>query len=156
MLETPQIIRSEPQRTAVIRLTIPRDEIQAVMGPGIEELVSTVSDQGIGPGGAVFSHHLRMDPDVFDFEIGVPVTGVVKPEGRVEAGELTARTVARTVYQGPYEGLADAWGEFDAWITKNGHEPGPDLWEVYVTGPQTTPDPAGWRTELNRPLKSQG
>jgi len=27
-----------------------------------------------------------------------------------------------------------------------------DLWEVYVAGPESGPDPATWRTELNRPL----
>lgn len=153
MLDTPRITQTEAQRAAVIRMTIPRDEIRNVMGPGMDELVTTVAAQGIGPAGAVFSHHLRMDPEVFDFEIGVPVTGDVTPSGRVEAGELPAATVARTVYHGSYEGLGDAWGEFDAWLSDNGHEPAPDLWEIYVTGPETTQDPTGWRTELNRPLR---
>jgi len=65
---------------------------------------------------------------------------------------LPATTVARTVFQGPYEGLGAAWGEFDAWIVANGHTPGPDLWECYVAGPESSSDPASWRTELNRPL----
>jgi effector-binding domain-containing protein len=60
--------------------------------------------------------------------------------------------VARVVYRGPYEGLGAAWGEFDAWIAANGHKPGTDLWECYVAGPESSPDPAAWRTELNRPL----
>ena len=60
--------------------------------------------------------------------------------------------MARTVFQGPYEGLGAAWGEFDAWIVANGHTPGPDLWECYVAGPESSSDPASWRTELNGPL----
>jgi effector-binding domain-containing protein len=60
--------------------------------------------------------------------------------------------VARTVYHGPYEGLGDAWGEFMEWIEANGHTPAPDLWECYTAGPESNPDPAAWRTELNRPL----
>ena len=52
---------------------------------------------------------LRMDPDTFDFEVGVPVAA-------------------------------------------GGHTPAPDLWECYVAGPESGPDPAAWRTELNRPL----
>jgi effector-binding domain-containing protein len=58
----------------------------------------------------------------------------------------------RTVYHGGYEGLPSAWAEFDAWIASEGLAIGPDLWEVYVTGPESGPDPAIWRTELNRPL----
>jgi effector-binding domain-containing protein len=152
MIETPQITQTEAQLTAVIRLTIPREEIQEVMGPGITELMAAVSDQGIGPAGPLFSHHLRMAPDIFDFEIGVPVTEPVDPVGRVQASELPAATVAQTVYQGPYESLGEAWGELDAWIKAEGHTPAADLWECYVVGPESTPDPAGYRTELNRPL----
>jgi effector-binding domain-containing protein len=122
------------------------------MGPGIRELMAAVAAQGITPTGSWFTHHLRMDPGIFDFEIGVPVPGPVSPAGRVQAGRLPAAKVARTVYHGPYEGLAAAWGEFDAWLKAEGHTPGPSLWECYVAGPESNPDPATWRTELNRPL----
>jgi len=45
-----------------------------------------------------------------------------------------------------------AWGEFGEWIKTNGHTPAENLWEIYATGPESGPDPSGWRTELNRPL----
>jgi effector-binding domain-containing protein len=152
MLDAPQITQTAAQRTAVIRLTIPREEIRNVMGPGISELMATVAAQGVAPAGPWFSHHLRMDPEVFDFEIGVPVTAPVAPAGRVAPGELPAARVARTVYHGPYEGLPDAWGEFMAWIEAEGLEPAAGLWEVYAVGPESSSEPADWRTELNRPL----
>ncbi len=152
MIETPQITQTGRQLTAAIHLTVPRAEIQHVMGPGITEVLAAVADQGIGPAGPWLTHHLRMDPEVFDFEICVPVTAPVAPTGRVQPGELPAATVVRTMYHGPYEGLGDAWGEFHAWITANGHTPRPDLWEVYAVGPESSPDPADWRTELNQPL----
>src|SRR5580765_6261681 len=100
MLDTPQITQTNAQLTAIIRLTIPREEIRNVMGPGIGELMAAVAAQGIGPAGPVFSHHLRMDPDIFDFEVGVPVTKLITPVGRVQPGQLPATTVARTVYHG--------------------------------------------------------
>lgn len=152
MLDTPQITRTTAQLTATIRLTVPRAEIQNVMGPGIGELMAAVAAQGIASSGPWFTHHLRMDPDIFDFEICLPVTAPVAATGRVQPSQLPATTVARTVYHGPYEGLGDAWDEFCGWITANGHTSGPDLWECYVAGPESNPDPALWRTELNRPL----
>ena len=72
MLDTPQITQAAAQLTAIIRLTIPREEIRKVMGPGISELMATVAAQGIAPAGPWFTHHLRIDPAIFDFEIGVP------------------------------------------------------------------------------------
>jgi effector-binding domain-containing protein len=152
VLDTPQITSIAEQLTAVIRLTIPRAEIRTVMGPGIGELMAAVAAQGIATAGPWFTHHLRMDPHTFDFEIGVPVMAPVVAAGRVKAGQLPATKVARTVFHGAYEGLPAAWGEFDAWIAAKGHTRGVDLWECYVAGPESNPDPATWRTELNRPL----
>jgi effector-binding domain-containing protein len=152
MLDKPQIAKTAVRPAAVIRLTIPRADIQKVMGPGYGELMAAVTAQGVAPAGPWFTHHLRMDPEVFDFEIGVPVTAPIRAAGRVQPGQLPAATVAKTVYHGPYEGLGPAWHEFDQWIATEGHTPATDLWEVYVAGPESGPDPQTWRTELNRPL----
>jgi effector-binding domain-containing protein len=154
MLSAPQIVQTAAQTAAVIHLTIPRGEMMKMFGPAVGELMAALAAQGVEPVGAVLAHHLKMSPDVFDFELGVQVPTPVKATGRVKPGELPAAKVARTVYSGPYEGLPTAWGEFDKWIKANGHEQAADLWELYSVGPQTTPDPAGWRTELNRPLKN--
>jgi hypothetical protein len=78
MIDAPQITQATAQHTAVIRFTIPRAEIQAVMGPGHAELMAAIAAQGVAPA--------------------------------------------------------------------------PDLWECYVAGPESGPDPTTWSTELNRPL----
>lgn len=153
MIDEPKLVQTDSQKAAVIHVTIPRDRIQEAMGSGINELMTTLKEQGITPAGPWFSHHLRMHPAVFDFEIGVPVAADVKPSGRVKPGELPATKVARTTYRGGYDGLGSAWGEFDAWLRKNGHDPAGDLWEVYTAGPETGNDSGLYRTELNRPLK---
>ena len=152
MIDTPLITKTAAWQTAIIHLTIPRSEMRTVMGPGIGEILAAVKAQGIGLGGPWFTHHLNMDPATFDFEICVPVTAPVAAVGRVRPGQWPATKVARTVYRGPFEGLGAAWGELDAWIKVNGHTPGTDLYECYVAGPESSPDPANWRTELNRPL----
>ena len=153
MIETPVVTQSAEQTTAIIRLTVPRAQIRTVMGPGLGELMAAIAAQGVAPAGPWFTHHLRMDPDVFDFEISVPVEKPIVAAGRVVPSRLPAATVARTIFHGSYEGLAAAWGEFDAWIAAKGFTTGPDLWECYVAGPESNPDPAAWRTQLNRPLK---
>lgn len=152
MIEPPQVVQAEAQPAAVIRLTIPRDEMQHVMGPGLAEVFAAVQAQGAEPAGPWFTHHLQMDPETFDFEIGVPVKTPVVAAGRVQPGGLPGARVARTVYQGGPEGLGEAWGEFGAWIDAAGHTAAPDLWEQYIVGPESGPDPANWRTVLNRPL----
>jgi effector-binding domain-containing protein len=152
MIEAPKIVQSEAQQAAVIHVTIPREEIQQVMGPGLTEVMGAIAEQGIEQAGPWYSHHFRMDPATFDFEIGVPVRAPVAAAGRVRPGELPAAKVARTVYHGSYEGLGEAWGEFDAWLQEQGLKTAPNLWERYLSGPETSDDPATFRTELNRPI----
>jgi effector-binding domain-containing protein len=153
MIDTPQITTTAVQLTAMIQLTIPRSEIQKVMGPGLQEIQAALDAQGIKATGPWFTHHLRMDPKVFDFEICMPVAAPVKATGRVKPGRAPAITVARTVYHGGYEGLASAWGELGEWVKAQGLSPADDLWERSLAGPESDPDPAKWRTELSRPLR---
>jgi len=152
MIDTPHIMQTTAQLAAVIHVTIPRTEIQSAMGAGITEVMAVVRAQGIGPAGPWFTHHLAMNPATFDVEICVPVTAPVTPVGRVKPGTFDAVKAAITTYQGGYEGLGGAWGEFKAWIAANGHAMHPDLYECYAVGPESSPNPAQWRTELRQPL----
>ncbi len=152
MIEPPRITHSTAKFAAVIHLDIPRSEMMQAFGPAAEELLAALAVQGIKPNGSAFAHHLQMTPERFDFELGFLVSTPVKAAGRVKPGALRAAKVARTVYHGGYEDLPDAWGEFMGWIEANGHTPATDLWEWYVVGPHLSPNPADWRTELNRPV----
>jgi uncharacterized protein YndB with AHSA1/START domain/effector-binding domain-containing protein len=154
LIDEPSTSEMPAIQAAAIHLTIPRDQIQQVMGPGIGEVMEAVQAQGVGPAGPWFTHHLKMEPGTFDFEICVPVSAPVKPVGRVEPREFPARQIAQTTYRGPYDELGPAWGELDEWMKAQGHSPAPDLFEVYVAGPESGPDSANWRTELRRPLRT--
>ncbi|MEP6716196.1 MAG: SRPBCC domain-containing protein [Terriglobia bacterium] len=152
MIDKPWITETTAQSAAAIHLTIPRSAIRSAMGPALAELAAAVRTQGVEPTGPWFTHHLKMDPGQFDFEVCLPVPAPVKPTGRVVSRDLPAVRVARTIYHGPYEGLGAAWGEFTEWIVANGHVPGPDLYETYVVGHDTSSNPADWRTEFSKPI----
>jgi len=153
VIDTPTIGSAAAQPAAVIRMTIPRDQIQEAMGPAFGELFAALGAQGIAPAGPAFSHHLRMVPDLWDFELGVPVATPIAPAGRVMAGEQPgAPRVARTLYHGGYDGLGEGWGAFDAWLAAEGLETAENLWERYLVGPEAGDDEAAYRTELVRPL----
>jgi effector-binding domain-containing protein len=152
MIETPQIVDTPAQVVAIVHIETPRSKIQHVMGPGIGEAMAAAKAQGIGPTGPWFAHHLKMTPEEFNFDICVPVSAPATAVGRVAPGQRPAIKVVRTVYHGPYEGLGGAWGELTAWVEANGYKTAGDLYECYLVGPESTPDPAQWRTELSRPV----
>jgi uncharacterized protein YndB with AHSA1/START domain/effector-binding domain-containing protein len=153
ILDEPHVVQTAAQDVALLRVTIPRSEIQKVMGPGLQEVMAAVAAEGAAVTGPWFTHHLKMDPAVFDFEIGVPVGTPISPAGRVKPGTWPATLMARTVHKGGFEGLAAGWGRFDAWIKAEAIAPAGDLWERYLRGPESGLDAADYRTELNRPLK---
>jgi len=148
----PEITNTKSLDAAVIHLVIPRDRIQSEMPQAIQEILAAPKSQGVQPVGPLFAHHLTTSNTQFDFEVGFPVNSAISPAGRVKAGELPGARVAKSVCEGGYEGLFAAWSAFDQWVTSGKLVGRGDLWEVYVTGPESSPDPSTWRTELYRPL----
>ena len=153
MLETPTIVQTTDQLTAVIRLTIPHSSMRQEMGPAITEVSEVVKAQGIGPAGPWLSHYLSISPDQFDVEVAVPVLAPVVATGRVQPARLPAARAARATFHGDYAGLGAAWAEFRAWVEANGQVPGVDCWEVYRVGPERSGNSEDWRTDLYQPLR---
>jgi effector-binding domain-containing protein len=159
MIETPRIVETEEMRAAVIHLTVPRSELPKVVPAAIDELVQVITGQGQSPQGPLFMHHVSMSDEAFDVEVGFPVETAIAPAGRVRPGKIPAAKVARTIYQGPYEGLYGAWDAFgkrlesDGVMERSRLRHAEALWERYLVGPETTSDPSRWRTELNLPLR---
>lgn len=152
-IEMPVVVALPAQPVAMIPVRVVRTKIKEVMGPGIAELYGTLASQAIAPAGPWFTHHKRITPNEFDFEICIPVSQPVKPSGPVVLGERRACRAVQTTYRGPYEGLGPAWGAFMRWIEGSGLHAASDLYEVYAADPETSPSPEDWRTVLIRPLE---
>lgn len=149
MITTPEVITTTEVATAAIPLVIPGRDMPKYMDPAIQEVIKAITGQGIAITGPMFSYHHRRPGDTFDFEIGFPVSQAIRPEGRVINSRLPAVKVVRSVYQGPYEGLAQAWPALQDWVRKNGHGETGKFWESYLNNPDEVQDPSEYRTELN-------
>ena len=56
-LDEPRVLDLPTRLLARISLTVPRSEIQEVMGSGLQELMGSLAKQGITPAGPWFTHH---------------------------------------------------------------------------------------------------
>lgn len=149
MITPPEVITRQELATAAIRLTIPCQDMGTHMDPAIQEIIKAITGQGIAITGPMFSYHHRRPSDTFDFEIGFPVAQAIRPEGRVINSKLPAVKVVRSVYQGPYDGLAQAWAAVQDWVREKGHGETGKFWESYLNNPDEVKDPKDYRTELN-------
>jgi effector-binding domain-containing protein len=145
-------LRRRRKKIAFIAITVARSRVREVMHPGLMELRAAVSAQNVDVTGPWFTHHLRAPGESFDFEICLPVAAPVAPSGRMQFREWPGMAVAQTCYHGGFEGLGAAWGSFMKQAAAASHATSEDFWERYLVGPETSPDAAAWRTELNRRL----
>lgn len=152
MIDTPEFKETDPVKVATIALQIPKEEMHEHFPPAVHEILEATKAQDIDVVGPVVAHHFSVQRDIFDFEICVPVARPVEATGRVQPSTLPATKVVRTFYHGPYDGLPDAWAQFQEWLDEQDLSLGPDAYERYVDGPHNESDPEDWRTELARAL----
>lgn len=148
-MESPEIISCEARPTAVVRGTVPMDQIRSFYDRSFTLVAQALTRQGVPPGDA-FGHYLSPPSDTLTLEVGYTVPAPLEAGGEDEvvAAELPSGRAAFVAHVGPYDDLGAAWGRLGAWIGQQGLTPGPDLWEVYVTEPTPETDPATLRTDL--------
>ena len=149
MISPPEVVTTQEVPTATIHLVIPGRDMPKYMDPAIQEIIQVLADQGMRPVGPMFSYHHRRPSDTFEFEIGFPVERAITEAGRVKNGKLPAERVVRTVYQGPYEGLSQAWPALQEWVREQKLPETGRFFECYLNNPDEVKDPKDYRTELN-------
>src|SRR3977135_77686 len=91
-IDPPHVTQTAGLLTAFVHVTVPREDVRKVIGPGLGEVKAAIAAQGIAATGPWFTHHLRMEPGIFDFEICVPVGSPIDPVGRVKEGQGPVQT----------------------------------------------------------------
>lgn len=145
----PTLVDRTETTTAVIHGVVPMSEIAGFFDRSFSELPKVLAEQGITPTGPAFARYAGPPGETVDLEVGFPTSDPVSPSGDVHASSLPAGRAAQVVHAGGFDRLGETWGRLGAWIAEQGLEPGPDLWEVYVTEPSPDMDPADLRTELS-------
>ena len=126
----------------------------ASLGAEITKAVSSlISSDEFAVAGAPFARYQTRTDKLIVVEIGVPVR---KTPATLTNGEraivLPAGPAAELTVTGRHEDLPKAHAELDAWLAKEKRKPAGARWEVYLTNPVTTPDPAAQQTKIIVPL----
>jgi effector-binding domain-containing protein len=153
MPHRPEIVAAAPFEVACIPFTIDPAEMRNVMRPALTELHDALAKQHIAVHSPWLTHHWRRPDPSFNFDICLPIGRRIASVGRVRPGVIAAHRIIRTDYFGDYSGLPLAWGAFIDEIKHGGHAIRQDFWEIYIVGPDASPDPTQWRTQLVCPLE---
>lgn len=143
----------EPQLTLVIRKKTQTSQIAAALGECLPAVWAYAQQRGIALAGPPFTRYLEVGLGAVTIEAGLPIAAPAQGEGNIVASELPGGDVAVAVHVGPYDRLAETHGVVTKWLDEHQLGTRGAPWEVYVTDPGTTPNPAEWKTDVIYPIK---
>ncbi len=152
-----------PATTIAVRLETTADQLSSVFDVELPRVGARVAEAGAAMAGPPFARYHHFGPDRVDVEVGIPIdavpagleTAASTPDRRIGVSSLPGGTAAVAIHHGHYDSLVTTYDGLAAWIASekpDGMVAGDGPWEVYLTDPGQTPDPAAWLTEVVWPL----
>jgi AraC family transcriptional regulator len=141
----------EPRPTLVMRRKTSEADIAKTLGEILPTVWAFAQQRGIALAGPPFTRYVEMGRGLMTVEAGLPIATPARGEGDIVTGELPGGTAAVAMHVGPYDTLATTHAAIERWLDDNKQSAGAP-WEVYITDPATTPNPAEWQTEVIYPL----
>ncbi|WP_446223949.1 MerR family transcriptional regulator [Nocardia sp. IBHARD005] len=150
--------RTEPAFTALTFTDqVERTAIADWCGIAFEQLYTTLIESGIAPGGvagATYSNEFFTDDNgaVTAF-VPLPPGAEFVPTGGFAVVEFPGRHFAVAVHDGPFEDFDRTYGALGSHVAEHGAAlPDEPVRERYLVGPDTTDNPADYRTEVCWPI----
>lgn len=153
---TPIELRFVPVQTLVSeRLSVAPAALGTAIGGAIGATRALLARHGARPIGMPITiyHAIAPEDDLLPIEVGWPVAVPLPAEGGIGRGTLGGVTVARTVYRGPYDTIAEAFAAVAGWIQQHGYETAGAPWETYLTSPDEGTAPAATLTDICWPIR---
>lgn len=135
-----------------------QNELDEKTKPMMTQVMDFVTKNNLNQAGKPFTLYNQFDNanNTVIFSTGVPVKEkVITPEGSpVVCGFMDRVAAVKISLKGNYEHLPEAYKKGNEYIDKNGLQIAPDgnMFEVYITDPEETPNPANWLTEVYIPI----
>lgn len=142
-----------------IRRNLRQREIGQELPPLIGRVFAWLASQNIEPTGApFFRYHVVADEDHLNVEVAVPIDASVdlSKGGEIQPGILPSGDYLVFLHIGSYDKLQAVTRKLKEWASLEGVSlcQRPDgTWgariETYLSGPEESPDPANWKTEIS-------
>lgn len=146
-----EVVHEPARELAVQRFEVDLARMGEQMGPAFEHVASYLVRRGVATAGSVLAHYTVRE-DGMEAAAGFEVTDTFEGGDGVEWFVLPEVDAVTTVHVGPYEKLSEAYADVRAHATSIGRAlDESQMWEEYLTGPETPPDQA--RTRVVWPLR---
>lgn len=144
------------QPVAAVRSRVRMDELPDAFSSAFHRVFAALAEAGIRASGAPYARYRGMPTDTVDVEIGFPVESPFPGSGDVIGETLPAGRAVEALHSGDYDSLRGTYEEVERWMRAHDVIPSDQMWEVYLSGPESDPDPATWRTRIVWPVTGPG
>lgn len=148
----------EAETVAYMAMTGPYDQIPQ----GYGALYGWVAQHGLQPTGPPEAVYLTPpegdDSGLAKWELWAPVaeTGDIDAnDAGIGVKHVPDRTVASTMYRGPYDGIEETYRSLGQWLSGQGYSLAGPVEEVYLSDPTDTPVEESL-TEIRMPVMAAG
>ena len=141
-------------QAAAITSTVEFGDLAAWYRGAIGEIVATLLAQRIaacGPPGGVYANELFTE-ERGDSTIFLPVSGEVRPVGRVGQISVPGVELAVIIHSGSYADLDRSYGTLAVYVREHALAVDDVIREYYLVGPHDTDDESMWKTEIGWPI----
>ncbi|RYV51724.1 AraC family transcriptional regulator [Pengzhenrongella frigida] len=121
------------------------DALSDFFGRAFEAVAAELARQGAAPAGPPIALYRGPVTDTVDVVAGFPVGRPLTPSSGLVAETLPSGSIVEAIHTGSYEDLS-------AWFREQGLTPSDEMWEEYLVGPDSEPDPSRWQTRIVYPV----
>jgi effector-binding domain-containing protein len=141
----PHVVTLNPQGCAVVRETVPVNDLPAFFARAFHLTAASISRQGRQVTGPPLGIYFGMPSDTVDVAAGFPVNAPIETDGAVVPQELPGGRVVQVLHVGSYDSLAQTYDRLSAWMREQRLPETGIMWESYLNEPQPD-DPESTRT----------
>ncbi|HEX5332679.1 MAG TPA: GyrI-like domain-containing protein [Cellulomonas sp.] len=143
----------DPQTILGVREVVPMTRFQEFFGRAFGVAAADLGRQGAAPAGPPVALYRGPVTTTVDVTAGFPVGQPVTPGPGVVTATLPGGPTVEAVHTGSYDSLPTTYAEVTAFIAEQGLTPEGEMWEEYLVGPDTEPDPSRWQTRVVFPAR---
>ena len=146
-------ITLEPRTFLGVHEVIPMSRLTEYFDRAFRTSAAELGRMGAHPSGPPIAlYHGAPTDAAVDVTAGFPVVDDVSATRAVEVVHLPSGPAVETFHVGPYETMTETYAAVTDWIAEQKLTVAGDMWEEYLVGPDSEPDPANWRTRIVFPL----
>jgi effector-binding domain-containing protein len=142
----------EPQPIVGMHEVVAMDHLSDFFGRAFEAVAAELARQGAAPAGPPVALYRGAIADTVDVVAGFPVRRPLTPSSGLVAEMLPSGSIVETVHTGPYDAMSRTYDELSNWFATQGLTPSDEMWEEYLVGPDSEPDPDRWQTRIVFPV----